>query len=127
MELPAHEKKFEKKGNFIRKNLTKRGLQRQAGEYCFQAAVNKDLSFAVGEEVTLGFREEHVAFGVNENANNISAVLAEKTFMGDHTEYLFYAGDMKIGVRASEKSDCTTGETLLLNIDKNHTMVLKKK
>lgn len=99
----------------------------QTGEYCFQAAVNKDLSFADGEEVTLGFREEHVAFGVNENANNISAVLAEKTFMGDHTEYLFYAGDMKIGVRASEKSDCTTGETLLLNIDKNHTMVLKKK
>ena len=99
----------------------------QNENFIWQAAVNSDLNFEENEEVTIGVREEHISFDPGENTNTISAVLAEKTFMGDHTEYLFKANGLKIGVRSAENFAGELNSTAILNIDKSNTMVLKKK
>ena len=99
----------------------------QSKNFTWQSAVNPDTDFAENEEVVIGVREEHISFKENADANKITAILAEKTFMGDHTEYLFTAGDTKIGVRSAEETACQINGSITLYIDKSHTMVLKKK
>lgn len=99
----------------------------QGADFTWKAAVNPDLDFAEGEEVTVGVREEHISFGEKSDANNISGILAEKTFMGDHTEFVFNAANAKIGVRSAENPDCAIGANITLSIAESHTMVLKKK
>lgn len=99
----------------------------QSENFIWQAAINSDTDFVENEEVLIGVREEHISFKENADANKITASLAEKTFMGDHTEYLFSIPNAKIGVRSAEAGSCSLNDTLSLYIDKSHTMVLKKK
>lgn len=99
-----------------------------AGEkFSWQSPVG-DTEFAVGEKVTAAVREEHFALAPNEkNAqNSIKTVLAEKTFMGDHTEYLFVCGDCRIAVRSTENIDDKIGSEHTLFVNYENTMVLKR-
>ncbi len=93
----------------------------------WQIPCTGNQKFAVGEEVFAGVRDEHFSFEVQENCNSISAVLAEKTFMGDHTEYRFISEKSVINVRCVNDIALSVGEKISVFTDRKHTMVLKKK
>ena len=116
--------------NFFDGKITAKGedfYTVQSGSQQYHASINPDLDFEIGEDVTIGIREEHISFGEKSDTNMICGTLAEETFMGDHTEYLFNTADGALRVRSNEPACCKNGENLTLNIDKSHTMVLKKK
>ena len=84
--------------------------------------------FNVGEKVTAAVREEHFSLvqGENDTQNSITGVLEEKTFMGDHTEYLFDCAGQKTGVRSTLNIDDANGSERTLFVNPEHTMVLKR-
>ncbi len=99
----------------------------QGENFIWQAPIDPEISFAENEEITVGVREEHFNFAPNAASNTIDAVITEKTFMGDHTEFQLKAGTCNIAVRFSGKTDAAAGDTLSIAVDKQNTMVLKKR
>ena len=86
------------------------------------------IIFAIGEKVIAAVREEHFSFVPSENIqqNSITGVMEEKTFMGDHTEYVFAGGNQKIGVRSTLNVNDAVGSERILFVNRGNTMVLKK-
>ena len=116
--------------NFFDAEITavKDGFYTVSGEnFCWQAPVEK-IIFAIGEKVIAAVREEHFSFVPSENIqqNSITGVMEEKTFMGDHTEYVFAGGNQKIGVRSTLNVNDAVGSERILFVNRGNTMVLKK-
>lgn len=99
----------------------------QGENFTWQSPIMPQMSFEVNEKVTVGVREEHFNFAATADSNQISAEITEKTFMGDHTEFQLKSGSQNIGVRFSGNTDAAVGATIMLAVDKQNTMVLKKR